>query len=139
MKIRKIMAKHPEKLEDQELVIKVQEQEEWEKEIVEELEQGKLNPTLSFEKPGEIAGILKQRTQKIIQEIKKNPPESIRELSRKTDIGLREVHEDLEMLHENGIIYFKHEKGRKKPRIPYSKITYQLLGDNPLSPQPEKA
>ncbi|MFB6100235.1 MAG: hypothetical protein ABEK16_03085 [Candidatus Nanohalobium sp.] len=133
-----MIEEHPEELEGKQLVIKVQDQEEWEQEVLGDITREKTTPTLSFQNPEEISEILKSRTQKIIQAIKDSPPESIRELSRNTGIGLREVHEDLELLEENGILYFKEEGGRKKPRIPYRGITYQIVGKN-TEPQAEPA
>lgn len=139
MKPERISEEELKEYEGAELVIKVQNQSDWEQEVVEDLRNNKNVPTLSFENPDDIADILKKRTQKIIQEIKDNPPESIRDLSRKSGIGLREVHEDLKLLERNGIIYIKESKGKKKPRIPYSKITYQILGDEEKPRQPEPA
>ena len=138
MKIRRLMREHPEELEGKQLVIKVQSQSDWEKEVMSEIVSRDATPTLSFETPEDISDILKNRTQEIIQSIKDNPPGSIRELSRNTGIGLREVHEDLELLEDNGILYFEREGNRKKPRIPYSGITYQIL-EKDREPQPETA
>ena len=138
MTIQTLMEEHPEELEGKQLVIKIQSQSNWEKEVMNEIAAEDAEPTLSFENPDQISGILKNRTQKIIQSIKDNPPESMRELSRNTDIGLREIHEDLELLQQNGILYFKQEGNKKKPRIPYKGITYQILGRN-NTPQPETA
>lgn len=138
MKLQRMMREHPEELGDKQLVIKVQSRKEWEEEVMSDLAKEEATPTLSFEDPEKISEILKNRTQKLIQSIKDNPPESIRELSRNTGIGLREVHEDLELLEENGILYFEKEGNRKKPRIPYSGITYQIL-EKDREPQPETA
>lgn len=138
MKPQKMIEQRPEELEGKQLIIKIQSQKDWEKEVMNEIASEEAEPTLSFENPDQISGILKNRTQKIIQSIKDNPPESIRQLSRNTGIGLREVHEDLEILKENSIIYFKHEGNKKKPRIPYKGITYQIL-PRKTNPQPETA
>jgi len=138
MTIQTLMKEHPEELEGKQLVIKVQSQKAWEEEVMNEIISEETEPTLSFESPDQISGILKNRTQKIIQSIKDNPPESIRQLSRNTGIGLREIHEDLKLLQENGIVYFEQEGNKKKPRIPYKGINYQILGKN-NTPQPETA
>jgi predicted transcriptional regulator len=115
-----------------ELVIKEQSFEEFEEKSVKRLEEaleGEDVPvTVGYDDPEKIRQILTQKRQELMKAILTQEPESIRDLAEKVDRGLREVHEDLELLEENKIVYFEKEGNRKKPVIPFKdiKVDYSL-------------
>lgn len=115
-----------------ELVIKEQSFDEFEEKSVKRLEQAiggeEVPVTVGYDDPEKIRQILTNKRQELMKAIFTQEPESIRDLAKKVDRGLREVHEDLELLEENKIVYFEKEGNRKKPVIPFKdiKVDYSL-------------
>ncbi len=104
--------------------------EEFEKETLGDLERieegGEGSDRLFFEDPEMFRKILTEKRQELIQEVMERPPESIRDLAKSLERGVREVHEDVHLLEKYKILTLEEEGNRKKPRIPYDKIHIEI-------------
>ncbi|XGI84777.1 transcriptional regulator (plasmid) [Halorutilales archaeon Cl-col2-1] len=87
------------------------------------LDEGEQPPhVVNIEDPSEFRKLLTPKRLELIETVVEDPPESIRDLADKLDRGLREVHEDLELLEEYGIVKFEEEGRAKRPYIPYETV-----------------
>jgi predicted transcriptional regulator len=120
----------PEELEGKTLIITHMNRDSFEEETAAELrkfQEGEEVPSKKvFEDPGELAKIFTEKRQELINEVKQNPPESISKLAKKLGRGKSEVHGDLEILQEHGIVFMKEEGQAKKPRVPYDEIRVEF-------------
>jgi predicted transcriptional regulator len=66
--------------------------------------------------------LLTARRVEMIQSIIDDPPESIQELTDRLDRNYPEVHEDVELLVEYGIVYYREQGHAKAPVIPYRRV-----------------
>lgn len=82
---------------------------------------------LNFESPDLFRKLLTPKRLEMIQWLMENDrPESIRDLARKLDRGKGEVHDDLDILEQYGIVYYKQEGQAKQPFIPYDEIDIDI-------------
>ncbi|MDY7082420.1 MAG: transcriptional regulator [Halobacteria archaeon] len=81
---------------------------------------------IAFEDPDDLGKVMTSRRIELIDAIMLEEPDSIRNLADIVDRGLREVHEDVQMLAEKGIVEFEEEGRAKKPRIPYDNIRIEV-------------
>lgn len=122
--------KHESTEQDRVLVIQSIPREQFEKTSKERLKkatEGKNVPhVVNFEDPGKLRKIFTEKRMELIEKIKELSPESIRDLARKLNRGVREVHEDLTLLESYDIVDFLDEGRAKKPRVPYDQIEVQV-------------
>lgn len=90
-------------------------------------EQGEEVPhVVNFEEPSQLRALLTDRRIEILEEVMERPPESIRELADRLERDIHDVHDDLHLLAEYGIVYFR-EKGRaKQPFVPYETVRIEV-------------
>lgn len=87
---------------------------------------GKEPDKLFFEDLKMFRKVLTEKRQELIQEIMERPPDSIRDLAKNLDRGVREVHEDVHLLKKYKILTLEENGNKKKPRIPYDKIHIEI-------------
>lgn len=97
-------------------------------EQLQKLEDGR--NSIIFEDTEMFRRLLTEKRQEMIEEVMENPPGSIRELAENLDRGLREVHEDVKLMENYGIIQIEEDGNTKKPRIPYERVHIEI--DLPL-------
>lgn len=99
---------------------------EFERESKERLRQateGKTVPhVMNFEDPRRLRKIFTDKRLDLIEQIQELSPDSIRDLARKVNRGLREIHEDLKLLESYDIVKFAEDGRAKKPVVPYDQI-----------------
>ncbi|MFB6354986.1 MAG: transcriptional regulator [bacterium] len=98
-------------------------------ESIRALEQGEDvdHHVLNFESPGMFRKLLTPKRLEMIEWLMKNDrPDSIRDLARRLDRGKGEVHDDLDVLEQYGIVYFKQDGQAKQPFIPYDEIDIDI-------------
>jgi predicted transcriptional regulator len=54
------------------------------------------------------------------------PPESIRALAGRLDRDVHDVHDDLHLLAEYGIVHFEEDGRAKKPYVPYDTVRIEV-------------
>jgi predicted transcriptional regulator len=81
---------------------------------------------VAFADADELSKLLTERRIETIEAIMTEEPDSIRELARILDRGLREVHEDVEMLSSRGIVDLVEDGRAKKPRISYDNVRVEV-------------
>jgi len=81
---------------------------------------------VAFADPDELGRLMTQRRMELIETVMTDPPDSIRDLADKVDRGLREVHEDVHMFADKGIVELEEDGKAKKPRIPYDNIRIEV-------------
>jgi predicted transcriptional regulator len=77
---------------------------------------------VAFADADELSKLLTERRMETIEVIMTEEPDSIRELARILDRGLREVHDDVHTLEEYGVVELRDEGRYKKPVVPYDDI-----------------
>ncbi len=77
---------------------------------------------INFEDPAKLRNIFTEKRLALIEKIQEHSPDSIRDLARTIDRGLREVHEDLKLLEEYEIVQFVTDGRAKRPIVPYDRI-----------------
>ncbi|MDZ7687303.1 MAG: transcriptional regulator [Halobacteriales archaeon] len=81
---------------------------------------------VAFADPDELGRLMTRRRIDLIETVMTNPPDSIRDLAEKVDRGLREVHEDVHLLADRGIVELVEDGRAKKPRIPYDNVRIEV-------------
>lgn len=86
---------------------------------------------VGFSDPERIREILTPKRRELVKAIIIGEPGSVKELSKITDRGLSEVHQDLKVLEDNKIVYFEKDGRKKSPVIPYDdiEVRYNLKDD----------
>jgi predicted transcriptional regulator len=93
----------------------------------EQLESDEDTPhVVAFADVDELGKLLTERRMETIETVMTEEPDSIRELARILDRGLREVHEDIEMLSSRGVVELVEDGRAKKPRIPYDSVHVEV-------------
>lgn len=83
--------------------------------------------TINFQDPSVLHKLFTERRLELLYSVMNDPPESIRALADQLDRGVSEVHGDVEVLNDLGILYFEEGAGRRKrPRVPYKRIHVEL-------------
>lgn len=96
-------------------------------ELAERFEQGEQVPhLLNFEKPAALRKLLTHRRLEVLRSIKDEPPASIRKLAERLDRNPSEVADDVNLLEEYGIVYFRTDGQAKSPFVPYDEVTIEI-------------
>jgi predicted transcriptional regulator len=82
--------------------------------------------TISFEDASELRSLLTPRRLELVETLMTHDFGSIREVARHLDRGVREVHEDLELLAEYGIVEFEKDGASKAPRVPHETVRVEI-------------
>lgn len=81
----------------------------------------------NFQDPATVRKLLTPRRMEVLETIMTEPPESIRALADRLDRGTKQVHDDVHLLAEYGIVHFEEGDGRaRKPRVPYDSIRLDI-------------
>ena len=77
----------------------------------------------NFSDPTRLRKLLTARRVELIRSIMDSQPESIKHLADRLERGMRQVHDDVHLLEEFGIVHLEDGEGRaRKPTIPYDRI-----------------
>ena len=87
------------------------------------------SPTISFGTYDELMETLTPRVLDLIEEIRRDKPESINEAARVVDRDVKNVHEELARLARLGIIYFEENGQRKRPVVWFDELVINLPFD----------
>lgn len=83
--------------------------------------------TINFQDPSELHKLFTERRLDLLRSVMTDPPDSIRALADRLDRGVSEVHDDVYVLNDLGILYFEDGPGRRKrPRVPYERIHVEI-------------
>ncbi|WP_435076998.1 transcriptional regulator [Halococcus sp. AFM35] len=77
---------------------------------------------LAFETPRQALRLLSDARFVLLEAIRAEKPESIRELARLVERDVSVVHSDLELLADHGIVEFHQEGRNKRPTVAYEEI-----------------
>ena len=77
---------------------------------------------LTFETPRKALRLLSDARFELLETIRTENPESIRELARLVERDVSVVHNDLELLAEHGIVEFHREGRNKRPTVAYEEV-----------------
>lgn len=93
----------------------------------ERAEQGEEVPhVINFEDRSQLRELLTTRRMELIETVMEASSDSIRALADQIDRDVRDVHHDLHLLADYGIVHF-HEQGRaKQPYIPYETVRIEV-------------
>jgi len=71
--------------------------------------------------------------------VMEHPPESIRALADRLDRDVHDVHDELHLLAEYGIIHFEEDGRAKKPYVPYDTVRIEIEFGLPRGEESESA
>lgn len=77
----------------------------------------------AYENPGQLRELLSERRLEVMESIATDPPASISALAKRLDRNYSDVHSDVELLVEHGIVLLIEDGRAKRPVIPYDEIT----------------
>ncbi|GAD51858.1 hypothetical protein MBEHAL_0618 [Halarchaeum acidiphilum MH1-52-1] len=94
---------------------------------------------VNFQDASRLQRVLTPRRLEIVRSLMNEPAESIRNLADRLDRDIRQVHDDVQILNEYGIVHFREEGGAKKPYVPYDTIKIEVelnksVGESSESP-----
>lgn len=90
-------------------------------------EQGQEVPhVVNFQDASRLQRILTPRRLELVRSLMDAPAESMRNLADRLDRDVRQVHDDLQILSEYGIVHFREEDGAKKPHFPYDTVKVEV-------------
>lgn len=96
-------------------------------ERAEQWEQGEEVPhVVNFEDRARLRQLLTNRRMELLEEVMEHPPKSIRALADRLDRDVHDVHNDLHLLAEYGIIHFEEDGRAKKPYVPYDTVRIEV-------------
>jgi predicted transcriptional regulator len=81
---------------------------------------------INFQDASRLQRILTSRRLGLVRSLMEAPAESIRGLADRLDRDVRQVHDDLQILTEYGIVHFREEDGAKKPYGPYDTVRIEV-------------
>jgi len=94
----------------------------------------------NFSDPTRLRKLLTTRGVELIRSIMDSQPESIKQLAERLDRGTRQVHDDVHLLEEFGIVHLEDGKGRaRKPTIPYDRIEIDVGIEAPVADDSDRA
>jgi predicted transcriptional regulator len=99
---------------------------------IEALERGDAvdsTPTLSFTSYDELMETLTPRVLDLIEAIRQKEPASINETARVVGRDVKNVHEELTQLAQQGIIFFEEDGQRKRPVVWFDELVINLPFD----------
>jgi predicted transcriptional regulator len=77
---------------------------------------------LSFEDPERIQRLLTPRRLELLRSVMEESPESIRRLADRLDRNVSDVHDDVSLFEEYGIVELEQDGRAKRPVVPYDEI-----------------
>ena len=96
-------------------------------ERAERWEEGEEVPhVVSFQDRARLRQLLTDRRMELLEAVMEHPPESIRALADRLDRDVHDVHDDLHLLAEYGIIHFEEDGRAKKPYVPYDTVRIEV-------------
>jgi len=87
---------------------------------------------VSFETAEGIRKLLTDRRLELLRSLMGTPAESISSLADRLERGYSVVHNDVELLAENGIVQFRQEGASKQPFVPYETIEFDVTVRAPI-------
>jgi predicted transcriptional regulator len=94
---------------------------------IERWESGEEVPrVVNFQNPSDLRALLTDRRVELLRSVLTDPPESIRSLAERLDRDVKTVHDDLGVLAEYDIVYFRTEGRAKRPFVPYDTVEVNL-------------
>ena len=85
--------------------------------------EGSPDAVKAYEEPGQLRELLSEHRLKAMESIASDPPASISALAQRLDRNYSDVHSDVEILVEHGIVLLIEDGRAKRPVIPYDEIT----------------
>lgn len=83
--------------------------------------------TISFQDPSFLHKLFTERRLNLLQSVMADSLDSIRALADRLNRGVSEVHDNVHVLNDHGILYFENGPGRRKRRrVPYERIQIEL-------------
>jgi len=109
-------------------------------ERAERWEQGEEVPhVVNFQDRTRFRQLLTNRRMELLEEVMEHPPESIRALADRLDRDVHDVHDELHLLAEYGIIHFEEDGRAKKPYVPYDTVRIEIEFGLPRGEESESA
>ncbi|WP_049935565.1 HVO_A0114 family putative DNA-binding protein [Haloplanus natans] len=109
-------------------------------ERAEQWEDGEEVPhVVNFEDRSRLRQLLTDRRMELLEAVMEDPPESIRALTNRLDRDVHDVHDDLHLLAEYGIIHFQEDGRAKKPYVPYDTVRIEVEFGLPRGEESESA
>ena len=94
----------------------------------------------NFSDPTRLRKLLTVRRVELIRSIMDSQPESIKQLADRLERGTRQVHDDVHLLEEFGIVHLEDGEGRaRKPTIPYDRIEIDVGIEAPSADDSDRA
>lgn len=81
---------------------------------------------LSFEDPERIQRLLTPRRLELLRSVMEDPPGSIRQLAERLERNVSDVHDDVTLLEEYGIMKLEQDGRAKRPIVPYDEIEIEV-------------
>lgn len=81
---------------------------------------------VNFEDRARLRELLTDRRMELLEAVMEQPPESIRALAGRLDRDVRDVHDDLYLLADHGIVHFEADGRAKKPYVPYDTVRIEV-------------
>jgi len=94
---------------------------------------------VNFEDRARLRQLLTDRRMELLEAVMEQPPESIHALAERLDRDVHDVHDDLHLLAEYGIIHFEADGRAKKPYVPYDTVRLEVEFGLPRGEGPESA
>lgn len=88
--------------------------------------EGRETPSVIQLDPENVRKLLPEKRRKMLEHLIDEQPESITEAADELDRGIKEVHQDLELLEDLGILYFEEDGRSRKPVVPYQRVEINL-------------
>ncbi len=87
--------------------------------------------TVSFDTQEHLMGTFSPARLAVIRTVAEEEPASIRETARLVDRDVKNVHEDLSLLDQLGVIWFEAEGRAKRPVFPFDELVISVEFDRP--------
>jgi predicted transcriptional regulator len=81
---------------------------------------------VNFEDRSRLRQLLTTRRMELLEAVMEHPPESIRALADHLDRDVHDVHDDLHLLAEYGVIHFEENGRAKTPYVPYDTVRIEV-------------
>lgn len=81
---------------------------------------------VNFQDASQLQRVLTPRRLELVKRLMDEPAESIRDLADRLDRDVRQVHDDLQLLHEYRIVHFREHGNAKAPFVPYERVTIEV-------------
>ena len=109
-------------------------------ERAEQWEDGEEVPhVVNFQDRARLRQLLTDRRMELLEAVMEQPPESIRALADRLDRDVHDVHDDLHLLAEYGVIHFEENGRAKKPYVPYDTVRIEVEFGLPRGEDSESA